>query len=233
MSNQVNTCHALLAGLQLDEQALRYVNTTDLTAECRACQGFPAPATFAASSDKRQLATMALDYLWQQGSARPEAFDLPAGAPYGRIQVDSEKCTLCMGCTSVCPAKALSAGNETPRLDFFESNCVQCGLCASACPEHAITLDARYLADPEIRRRPQLLNEEPPFCCVECGKPFATRRVIDNLLDKLEGHAMFSSDRAKRRLQMCEDCRVVDAVQDTDAMQSGLKMPQRGPAEHE
>ena len=29
---------------------------------------------------------------------------------------------------------------------------------------------------------------------------------------------MFQSERAKRRLQMCEDCRVVDAVQDADAM---------------
>ncbi|MGB5637600.1 MAG: hypothetical protein WBM63_00645, partial [Sedimenticolaceae bacterium] len=76
--------------------------------------------------------------------------------------------------------------------------------------------------DPEKRRQPVVLHEEPPFCCVECGKPFATRRVIDNILGKLAEHAMFQTDRARRRLQMCEDCRVVDAVQDTDAMQSGL-----------
>ncbi len=230
LTHQVAICHALLAGMQLDSAALRYIDSARVTADCRACDGLPGPATFAASADKRELATLALDHLWLHGDARPQSFGLPDGAPYGRLHVDADRCTLCMGCTSVCPAKALSAGNETPRLDFFEGNCVQCGLCAAACPEQAITLEARYLADPEVRRRPQLLNEEPPFCCVQCGKPFATRKVIDNILGKLAGHAMFASDRARRRLQMCEDCRVVDAVQDDDAMQSGITLPPRNPA---
>ena len=79
-------------------------------------------------------------------------------------------------------------------------------------------VDPSLLADPAERRRPVGLHEEPPFCCIQCGKPFATRRVIDNILDKLTGHAMFASERARRRLQMCEDCRVVDAVQDAEAM---------------
>ena len=127
-----------------------------------------------------------------------------------------------MGCTSVCPAGALSAGDEIPRLVFHEANCVQCSICANSCPERAITLEARYLADPEKRRQPVTLYEESPFCCVQCGKPFATRRAIDNILDKLAGHAMFQTERAQRRLQMCEDCRVADAVQDADAMQAGL-----------
>ncbi len=67
-----------------------------------------------------------------------------------------------------------------------------------------------------------VLHEEPAFCCVGCGKPFATRRVIDTLLDRLSGHAMFQTERARRRLELCEDCRVVDAVQDEDAMNQGL-----------
>ena len=165
---------------------------------------------------------MALDHLWQHSQQRPEHFPIIPGAPYGRILVDAEKCTLCMSCTSVCPAKALSAGDDMPRIEFYESNCVQCSICANSCPERAITLEARYLADPEKRRQPQVLYEESPFCCVACGKPFATRRAIDNILEKLSGHAMFQTERARRRLKMCEDCRVVDAVQDTEAMQSGL-----------
>jgi Fe-S-cluster-containing hydrogenase component 2 len=127
-----------------------------------------------------------------------------------------------MSCTSVCPAGALSAGDELPRLVFHETNCVQCGICANACPESAIRLVAGYATSPDQRRAARVLHEEPPFCCVSCGKPFATRRVIDNILGKLADHAMFQSDRAKRRLQMCEDCRVVDAVQDSEAMQAGL-----------
>ena len=233
LRQQLTYCHALLEGMQIGAGALRYVSTDQLTSECAPCNDLPPAATFAATADKRQLATLALDHLWNHSIERQREFDLPAGAPYGRVTVDSERCTLCMGCTSVCPAKALSAGDETPRLDFFEGNCVQCGICESACPEGAITLHARYLADPEVRRRPASLNEEPPFCCVECGKPFATRRVIDNILDKLAGHAMFASERARRRLQMCEDCRVVDAVQDTEAMQAGLQFQPRDPAEKE
>ena len=29
---------------------------------------------------------------------------LPVGAPYGRVNVDTGKCTLCMACTGACPA---------------------------------------------------------------------------------------------------------------------------------
>ena len=233
MRRQLGYCHALLAGLRIGPQALRYVPTEQLAAECAPSDDLPVAATFAATGDKRQLATLALDHLWTHSAHKPREFELPPGSPYGQILVDAERCTLCMGCTSVCPAKALSAGDESPRLDFFEGNCVQCSICASACPERAITLHARYLADPDERRRPATLNEEPPFCCVQCGKPFATRRVIDNILGKLAGHAMFASERARRRLQMCEDCRVVDAVQDSEAMQSGLKLTTRDSAEKE
>ena len=74
------------------------------------------------------------------------------------------------------------------------------------------------------------MHEAPPFCCIQCGKPFATHKVIDNILAKLESHAMFQSDRARRRLQMCEDCRVVDAVQDNETMQAGLSFPSNDPS---
>ena len=44
---------------------------------------------------------------------------------------------------------------------------------------------------------------------------------------------MFASERARRRLQMCEDCRVVDAVQDSEAMQAGLVLQPRDIADKE
>jgi len=222
LDQQIDYCHELLRGLGYDAAALRAVDTRTAPAACAPVEGLPAPAQFAATDHKRQLAALALDHLWEGSDARPASVALTPGAPYGRILVDTEKCTLCMSCTSVCPARALSAGDEAPRLVFHEANCVQCSICANACPERAIRLESRLLADPAVRRQPVILHEEPPFCCVVCGKPFATRRVIDNILDKLAGHAMFQSDRARRRLQMCEDCRVVDAVQDAEAMQSGL-----------
>jgi hypothetical protein len=34
--------------------------------------------------------------------------------------------------------------------------------------------------------------------------------LLDKLSRKLEGHWMFQDEAARRRLQMCEDCRVRD-----------------------
>jgi ferredoxin len=230
LEQQLGYAHDLLRGMGHDAGAVQLVDgdASGATIAHSAPRGTGIPAaTFAAMNDKRRLAAFAIDHLWTQAPQQVSTIALTDGAPYGEIRVDTEKCTLCMSCTSVCPARALNAGDETPRLVFHENNCVQCGICANSCPEDAITLAARYLADPEQRRQPVVLHEEPPFCCISCGKPFATRRVIDNILGRLQDHAMFQSERARRRLQMCEDCRVVDAVQDEEAMQAALNRDTR------
>ena len=220
---QVETTAQLLRGMGHADAAVRLIGADAIGEGWPSVDGPPPAATFAALADKRQLAALALDHLWRHSATHPISCELSAAAPYGCIEVDTARCTLCMACTSVCPAKALGAGDEVPRLDLFEGNCVQCGICANACPEQAITLRARYLYDPEDRRRPRTLHEDRPFCCVRCGKPFATHAVIDRILGRLADHAMFQNERARQRLQMCEDCRVVDAVQDTEAMQAGLR----------
>jgi hypothetical protein len=58
-----------------------------------------------------------------------------------------------------------------------------------------------------------VLNEDRVFACVRCGKPFANQRIIDNMLGKLATHSMFRDPATFRRLQMCQDCRVVDMVE--------------------
>jgi ferredoxin len=127
------------------------------------------------------------------------------------LDVDTEKCTLCLSCVGACPASALSDNPELPQLKFTEKNCVQCGLCASTCPEHAITLQPRlWLADAgKGRKTPRVLAEMQPYRCVRCSKPFGTLRAIENMLSKLAGHSAFQGAAAER-LKMCGDCRVVD-----------------------
>ena len=115
-----------------------------------------------------------------------------------------------MSCVSACPTFALQDGRGLPQLNFREWSCVQCGLCVRTCPEDALALSPRLLNDIEARERPRILHEEQPVCCVGCGKPFATRSILDKLTRKLEGHWMFQTEEARRRLQMCEDCRVRD-----------------------
>jgi hypothetical protein len=55
-----------------------------------------------------------------------------------------------------------------------------------------------------------VLNEDRVFACVRCGKPFANQRIIDNMLGRLATHSMFQDPAALKRLQMCQDCRVID-----------------------
>ena len=172
--------------------------------------------THAPNIGKRQSFYMALDHLvTKSANVKPEVA-LPAGSIFGDVLVDKEKCTLCMACVSTCPANALQDSREKPMLSLLEANCLQCGLCIHTCPENAISTFPRLLLDAEARKKPRVLNEEAPFCCISCGKPFATKSGISTILEKLSGHAMFANDRSKNRLKMCDDCRVRDMMEDPD-----------------
>jgi ferredoxin len=127
-----------------------------------------------------------------------------------------------MACVGACPGKALQHGQGVPELGFIEANCLQCGICTRTCPENAIWITPRLLFDRAARGKKRLLAEDVPFNCTVCGKPFATRSVISNMLTKLQGHWMFQGERARNRLTMCEDCRVVDAMEDPDSMLTGI-----------
>lgn len=168
------------------------------------------PATFNLSGEKRTTLDFAIDALARNASKAREVIALPLGAPFGAITVNKQTCTLCKACIGACPESALIDATETPSLRFIERNCVQCGLCANTCPENAITLVPRLLIG-EKAKEPVTLNEAEPFDCVRCGKPFGTRRMVENMLGKLGGHSMFAG--GTRRLQMCGDCRVVDMME--------------------
>jgi ferredoxin len=163
---------------------------------------------FGVAAEKRTTLDLALDHLFEQAPVQPEAIALPAASPFGGLQVDKDKCTLCMSCVGACPASALQDNPLAPQLRLVEKNCVQCGLCVKTCPEQAITLQPRLLLTPE-RKQPRVLNETQPYGCVRCGKAFGTLKGIEAMLGKLAGHAMFQGP-ALERLKMCGDCRVID-----------------------
>ncbi len=172
-------------------------------------------ATFAVQASKRATLDLAIDHLMRQADRVPDAIALPAASPYGDVVVNAATCTMCMACVGACPEAALADSADRPQLRFIESNCVQCGLCASTCPEKAITLAPRLLlADAgKARKAARVLNEVEPFCCIRCGKPFATAKAIEVILGKLGGHAMFQGAGAAR-LRMCSDCRIIDMYRD-------------------
>jgi ferredoxin len=216
LHDQLATARAILAGMGYADGRLRLLNadqpgaTDDALATLPSGEAQPA-ATFATpQADKRGTLRLALRHLQSSAPDPKRVTALAAGAPFGEVRVDVAACTLCMSCVSACPTHALQDGRGLPQLNFREWNCIQCGLCERTCPEDAITLSARFLHDQEARERPRVLHEEQPVCCIACGKPFATRAMLDKLSQKLEGHWMFKTEEARRRLQMCEDCRVRD-----------------------
>jgi len=166
------------------------------------------PASYMLFKDKRTMIYRALEHLNQEAPDPQRILPLPEKSPFGQVHVNKALCTLCMACASVCPVQALQAGGEKPQLNFIEDNCVQCGLCEQSCPERAITLEQRFVFSATQRKLSQNLNEEEPFACIRCGKPFTTRRMIDHMVDKLAGHWMYDNEEALSRLKMCENCRV-------------------------
>jgi ferredoxin len=167
------------------------------------------PALFHLANDKRNTLDYALEHLHRHAPQQPEQVALPAGAPFGAVEVNKAACSLCMSCVGACPAGALQDGQGAPLLRFIEKNCVQCGLCATTCPENAITLAPR-LSFMETRTQAVVLNESQPFHCIRCNQPFGTLQMVENLLGRLASHPAFSGHLD--RLRMCGDCRVIDIM---------------------
>ncbi|MCT4608550.1 MAG: 4Fe-4S binding protein [Pelagimonas sp.] len=152
---------------------------------------------------RRQITRQAARALHPDQPALP----LPDGAPYGAVLVDTDSCTLCLSCVSLCPSGALGDNPDAPQLRFQEDACLQCGLCSNICPENAITLQPQLnLADTALSQ--EVLNEEEPFACIECGALFGVKSTIDRITEKLSSHAMFQGGDKLRMIQMCDDCRV-------------------------
>lgn len=204
----------VLEALQLDSDRVRLVSGQ---AALAACLDEPPlhddhgrrAGNFSIAGGKRERLQIAFSELYRPNRDAATT-ELPAGAPFGQIQVDRDACTLCMACAAVCPVEAVTSGGGEPKLLFDESRCVQCGLCEQACPEDAITLEARLHLPAFAMPQTRVLNEEAPFHCVSCGKAFATEKMIGRVAEQLAGHWMFQDERARRRLEMCEDCRVKD-----------------------
>jgi len=172
----------------------------------------PPTAAFRLFDRKRTTLWFAIDHLAANAPGRRQTVLMPAGAPFGAIEVNRKTCTLCMACVGACPENAIVDGRDRPQLRFIEANCVQCGLCERACPEDAISLVPRVSLS-ETAKREIVLNEDAPFRCIRCGKEFATSRMIDNMVDRLAGHSMFASPDALKRVRMCADCRVIDMME--------------------
>jgi ferredoxin len=206
---------AIVSGLGLDGPRIATIETDDpdvLGDSLRSIElmiGAAKPATFAAVGRKREVLQLALRELHAAAPAPVDVISLPEGAPFGKVEVDVDGCTLCLSCVSACPTGALLDDPERPMLRFIEDACVQCGLCKATCPEKVISLK------PQIDFRAatassRVIKQEDPFLCIRCGVPFGVKSSVERVAAKLEGKHWMYKD-SKRRLdlvKMCADCRV-------------------------
>lgn len=218
LKRQMGYAQQILSALGYGEHHFEMIEAQDRGAleaavwRMSSASGVSVAATFNLSNDKRTTLDFVFDHLLKHAPAPQEQISLAAGAPYGQVIVNKQTCTMCMACVGACPESALLDSKERPQLKFVERNCVQCGLCAKTCPENAISLTPRLLLAKQAKTE-VVLNEAEVFACTKCGKPFATRQMIDNMLGQLTSHSMFAQPGALERLKMCADCRVVDMLQ--------------------
>jgi ferredoxin len=153
---------------------------------------------------RRQIARLAAKALHPEGGI----IDLPEAAPYGRVEINTDACTLCLSCASLCPSGALGDNPDMPQLRFQEDACLQCGLCTRVCPENALVMKPQLdLTDQALAE--VVIHEEEPFACIECGALFGVKSTVEKITEKLAGkHAMFASGDAAKLIQMCDDCRI-------------------------
>ena len=215
LSKQIEIAQAIVGGLGYQGEHFSLLQADEppkLDVSLSALVPAQVPATsalFHIPADKRSALTLAIDHLKQHAPLPVAEIGMPAGAPFGVVNVNKQACTLCMSCVGACPEAALADNPAMPQLRFIETNCVQCGLCEKTCPENAISLTPRLLLTAEAKQA-VVLNEAQPFHCISCNKPFGTAQMIDNMVAKLSLHGAFSGN--VDRLKMCPDCRVVDMM---------------------
>jgi ferredoxin len=216
LRNTIALAETVLAGLGFPAESLAVIETDDpfaLGDALRAIEPREAvsrPATFLPDGGKRDVLRFALWEFHRVAPIPADTIALPAGAPFGAVEINAEGCTLCLACVSACPTGALSDDPERPVLRFAEAACVQCGLCKATCPEKVISLVPR-LDFRAAAAGMRVLKQEEPFPCIRCGKPFGVKSTIERVAAKLEGkHWMFQNASARLEvIKMCEDCRVV------------------------
>jgi len=221
LRNTIALAEPILAGLGFAGERLAAIETDDpfaLGDALRAIKpGAPAakPASFQPAGGKRGMLRFALRELHRVAPAPVETIALPAGAPFGAVELNVEGCTLCLSCVSACPTGALSDDPERPMLRFAEDACVQCGLCKATCPEKVISLVPR-LDFGTASAAPRILKQEEPFNCIRCGKPFGVKSTIERVAAKLEGrHWMYQNAPARLDvIKMCENCRVAAVTEE-------------------
>ena len=109
---------------------------------------------------------------------------------------DQNKCIGCGACAVVCPANAISLtyrkSDRVYLLEYYMGKCIFCALCADVCPVNAISMSREYelATDNSLDLHQHIWHE--PTTCLECGKAFATRRVVKRVHSTIQSDYVFT-----------------------------------------
>ncbi|MEL0325458.1 MAG: 4Fe-4S dicluster domain-containing protein [Burkholderiaceae bacterium] len=214
--NQIELANSLIEGVGISSEK-RFVlvqeedpeKISKIIWEGKSLKNFvPSPITPLGSP--RAITRAAMKALAKANNSDKQQISLNDGAPYGRVEIDTDNCTICLSCVGACPAGALQDNPDAPQLLFREDACIQCGICKVTCPEKVIQLVPQFnLADDAMKT--ELIIQDEPFHCKSCGKAFGTTKSIEAVIDRLSEHSMFQQSGKIEMLKLCEDCRV-DAI---------------------
>lgn len=126
---------------------------------------------------------------------------------YGKISINESKCTLCNSCVGACNVDCLTANAQEFALQYNPSLCTTCGYCITSCPEDALRLELSGIELSPWWFETHTLAKDELFLCVECAKPFATKKSIQKIKAMMQPH--FLGDNTKlKTLECCPDCKV-------------------------
>lgn len=230
LQSEQGITNAILTGLNATEDRLNILELSDPEQLCDWLYADAAVAPLNGSSvlplgNRRTIARSAVKSIAARQAIGTTAIPLPAGAPYGAVVVDTDACTLCLSCASLCPSGALTDSPDKPQLRFQQDACLQCGICASTCPENAISL-LPQLDYSEAAFDQNVVNEEDPYECISCGTPFGVKSTIETIVAKLEGiNPMFTDSDNANLIRMCDDCRIAAQYHQDSAPMAGKERP--------
>ncbi|MEO5365818.1 MAG: 4Fe-4S binding protein [Magnetococcus sp. WYHC-3] len=163
-------------------------------------------ADLAMLRDKRSLLLTSLRRIVGHVATPRLPLPLESPATFGRIELDGQRCTLCLACSRICPSNALSA--PTGSLCFQENRCVQCGLCVGACPERIMRMTPRL--DPRTLRDNDssviLKQADAMALCRGCGSPHPSMGMLRSVTLLLQQNpALHAKDT--HMLDLCPGCR--------------------------
>lgn len=148
--------------------------------------------------NRRELLSLA----WLR-KERPPVDD--QGKYTGKAVINRPQCTGCGLCSTNCATGALvtSTGDtgDSYQLLFKQDACTGCGKCAEACPEKC--LDLARVEPNETRPSPEVLFEDTMVRCLQCGKPFMPRAVLNRVRIKLA-----AAGQSPSTLELCPECKV-------------------------